>query len=99
MKKTNISYTKNHLSELIHLVREGESILIMDRETPVAKLEPVIYSKSSHDTWLSDKVARGILSRPRKKQKVPLLVGWKPARTESGIDPLDALNDDREDRV
>ena len=41
MNMANISYTRNHLSELINRVKEGETILIMDRQRPVARLEPV----------------------------------------------------------
>lgn len=41
MKKASISETKNRLSELIQCVRRGETVLITDRERPVARLEPV----------------------------------------------------------
>lgn len=99
MKKANISYMKNHLSELINHVREGESILIMDRHTPVARLEPVTYSLSGRDDWLADKIRRGVLSPPRAKRKSSLNKGWNPVPTRSGVDPLETLNEDREDRL
>jgi len=99
MKKANISYTKNHLSELINQVREGESILIIDRHTPVARLEPVNYSLSNQHSWLADKIRRDLLSPPKKKHKASLLAGWNPVPTQSGVDPLEILNEDREDRV
>ncbi|MBX3747863.1 MAG: type II toxin-antitoxin system Phd/YefM family antitoxin [Verrucomicrobiae bacterium] len=41
MDKANATYTRNHLSEILARVREGETILIMDRQQPVARLEPV----------------------------------------------------------
>ncbi len=99
MKKANISYTKNHLSELLHLVREGESVLIVDRKTPIAKIEPVTYSIRNHSAWLADKVRKGLLSEPRQKKTASPLAGWKPVRSATGADALDALNQDREDRV
>ena len=99
MKKSNISYTKNHLSELINQVREGESILIMDRHTPVARLEPVNYTNNDQSSWLEEKIRRDILSPPRKKHKKSLLAGWNPVKTRTGVDPLDILTNDREDRV
>ncbi len=41
MKTASISQTKNQLSALLDAVRHGETILIMDRNCPVARLEPV----------------------------------------------------------
>lgn len=41
MKTTTITEAKNGLSALIDRVRAGESIVILDRGTPVARLEPV----------------------------------------------------------
>ncbi len=44
MKTTTITEAKNGLSALIDRVRGGDTILILDRGVPVARLEPV----SSH---------------------------------------------------
>jgi prevent-host-death family protein len=41
MNTTTITEAKNGLSALIDRVRSGESILILDRGVPVARLEPV----------------------------------------------------------
>jgi prevent-host-death family protein len=41
MKTATITEAKNGLSALIDRVRAGESILILDRGVPVARLEPV----------------------------------------------------------
>jgi prevent-host-death family protein len=41
MKTATITEAKNRLSSLIDHVREGESILILDRGVPVATLEPI----------------------------------------------------------
>ncbi len=41
MKIATITEAKNGLSALLDQVRAGESILIVDRGTPVARLEPV----------------------------------------------------------
>lgn len=42
MKTATITQAKNGLSALIDRVKGGESILILDRGTPVARLEPII---------------------------------------------------------
>lgn len=41
MKTATITEAKNRLSALIDRVRSGESVLILDRGVPVARLEPV----------------------------------------------------------
>lgn len=65
MKKSNISYTKNHLSELLNCVREGESVLIVDRKTPIARLEPVDIADTP-DAWRQRLVGDGIVKPPQK---------------------------------
>ncbi|MHB1310353.1 MAG: type II toxin-antitoxin system Phd/YefM family antitoxin, partial [Limisphaerales bacterium] len=41
MKTASIAMAKNQLSRLLRQVRGGESILITDRNQPVARLQPV----------------------------------------------------------
>jgi prevent-host-death family protein len=41
MRTATISDAKNGLSALIDRVKAGESVVILDRGTPVARLEPV----------------------------------------------------------
>lgn len=41
MKTATITEAKNRLSALIDQVRAGQSILILDRGLPVARLEPI----------------------------------------------------------
>jgi prevent-host-death family protein len=42
MRVASITEAKNTLSALIARVRAGESVLILDRGVPVARLEPVV---------------------------------------------------------
>lgn len=41
MKTANVSYFRTHLSKLLDAVRNGETIEIRDRNTPIARLVPV----------------------------------------------------------
>jgi prevent-host-death family protein len=41
MRTTTITEAKNQLSRLLDRVRAGESIVILDRGIPVARIEPV----------------------------------------------------------
>jgi prevent-host-death family protein len=45
MKKATISHAKNNLSQLIDWVKAGETVIILDRHVPVARLEPIAQSK------------------------------------------------------
>ncbi len=55
MKIVNISHTKNNLSALIDLVKQGETVLIVDRNKPVARLESALTDKNID---VEDRVAR-----------------------------------------
>jgi prevent-host-death family protein len=40
MKRVKLSELKAHLSEYVAAARRGETVIVCDRDTPVAKLEP-----------------------------------------------------------
>ena len=42
MKTATVTEAKNRLSALIDQVKAGETVTILDRGTPVARLEPVV---------------------------------------------------------
>ncbi len=46
MKTTNISQFKTHIGQVLRSVREGEQIVIMDRDIPVARVIPYADSES-----------------------------------------------------
>jgi antitoxin (DNA-binding transcriptional repressor) of toxin-antitoxin stability system len=66
MKKATISVAKNTLSRLIELVKRGETVLIFDRDTPVARLEPITRDPELSFPLMSDLVKRAIVAPPRK---------------------------------
>lgn len=69
MKKASITETKNRLSVLLDRVRQGETVLIMDRDKPVARLEPITPSIDMDvEEWLVELERVGIVRRP----KIPL---------------------------
>lgn len=98
MNKANISYTRNHLSEMLARVREGESILIVDRQHPVARLEPVTGPSARGDApWQADLVRRGLLRPARNHLDAKALRALPLPTPEAGGDILDALLADREE--
>jgi prevent-host-death family protein len=66
MKTVNISDLKARLSSHIKIVREGQEVLVCDRNQPVARIVPVHLDNQSDQT--KKLVARGILVPPAKKR-------------------------------
>ena len=67
-----ISDLKAHLSAHIQLVKDGEEVLVCDRDKPVARIVPC--RLTGHSQQEQRLVARGVLTLPLKKQ--PALVSW-----------------------
>lgn len=42
VKTTNISQFKTHISSMLRSVRDGDHIVIMDRDIPVARVTPYV---------------------------------------------------------
>lgn len=93
----NISFAKNHLSELIDRVRAGHTITILDRRRPVARLSPI--APEEDKDWIRDLVRRGIISEPRKRPDRRTLDRLQPVRLKGNADIVAAVIADREDRV
>ena len=72
MRTVNISDLKARLSAHIQLVRDGEEVLVCDRNKPVARIVPChLEGYSQHERRL---IARGALVPPLNKR--PASVSW-----------------------
>lgn len=93
MNTITITAAKNGLSALIDRVRAGESILILDRGVPVARLEPV--ASSADPTGRLQRLERAGVLRI-KAGKPPLKDLRNPApRLKPGVSAVSALLDER----
>ena len=97
MQRTSITEAKNNLSALIDRVRRGETVLICDRNRPVARLQPVGPGDASGKDapWLAGLVRDGLLApagKPISLRSLPKPV--KPAKPASIVE---ALRADREE--
>jgi antitoxin (DNA-binding transcriptional repressor) of toxin-antitoxin stability system len=71
MKVATISQTKNNLSKYLAMVKQGESIIIMDREKAVAKIEPIDNTEDFfQDNMLIALEREGIIKRSKKKPQL-----------------------------
>jgi prevent-host-death family protein len=90
----SISEAKNKLSALIDRVRAGESVLIVDRGKPVARLEPALSLDEDSEGRLA-RLERAGLAR-RGKGKIPMdLILSPPPRAKGGASALEALLEER----
>ena len=83
MKQVRIAELKARLSEYLRLVRAGESIAVLDRETPVAQIVPV----AERATLRVRKPAPG--APPLNRVRLP-----KPAKLS--VDVVQLLLDERQ---
>ena len=97
MKRATISYTKDHLSALIAEVREGRTVLIVDRRRPVAMLEPVNRAVAAGSDWISEQVRKGVVTQPRRKADLKALDAIPIPKPRRGGDIVRALRAEREE--
>src|SRR5271165_3845842 len=72
MKTVNISDLKARLSAHIQVVKNGEEVLVCDRNKPVARIVPC--RLTDHSVQEQRLVARGVLTLPLKRR--PTSISW-----------------------
>lgn len=93
MKTATITQAKNGLSALIDRVKGGESILILDRGTPVARLEPIAGGVSD-DGRLERLERAGLIRRGVAAPPVDLIRQRGPA-LPPGVSLVDYVIEER----
>ena len=96
MKKASISETKNRLSELLERVRRGETILITDRNRPVARLEPVGSARPVEVKARLDRLERAGVLRVGRGALVERIISEPAPRPKQGASAVAALLDERD---
>ncbi len=97
MHQANVSYTRNHLSEILARVREGETVLIMDRHQPVARLSPIEGTPLPDTPWQGDLVRRGLIRLATQRLKPEPFSDLPWPTPHAGGDILATLLADREE--
>jgi prevent-host-death family protein len=96
MKKASITETKNHLSRLLEEVQSGTTILIMDRDKPVARLEPVAAEERTNADRVAALVRAGMAVAPRKRLDVRAFLARAAVSLPPGTSAVRALLSERE---
>ena len=93
MKRVSVTDLKNKLSEYLRLVKKGETVEIVERNVPIARIDSVTRSGTSRAVDIEDLVRRGILKRPREKWDPEFLKNRPP--TPCSVDVVKILIEQR----
>ena len=67
MIKANVSTLKNSLSRYLQKVRQGETIEVVDRDLPIARIVPIGASMQDSEEWLAQMERLGLIRRGAMK--------------------------------
>jgi len=96
VRRATISETKNGLSALLDRVRHGETILITDRNRPVARLEPVLSGEhAGPDEGRLARLERAGVIRRARRGRLDEILRASPPSPAGGGDVLEALLEER----
>ncbi len=93
MKRATITEAKNQLSALIDQVRAGQTVLILDRGIPVARLEPVTGRPDPEGRL--ERLERAGIIRRAKRPLSPEDLSSPPPRPLKKASALEALLEER----
>lgn len=96
MIKVNLTEVKNRFSHYLRLVQTGETIQILDRDIPVARLERITGSPTSAEPVLERLVEAGIVTPPKHKRSATRMLKKPLARCKA--DAVKILVEERGDR-
>jgi prevent-host-death family protein len=94
MRSVNIAELKNQLSRYLTFAKDGEEVIIRDRNLPVAKLVPFSSDDAGEVELLL--VAAGKMRMPKAPVEVDKLLKI-PTGTVAGNEGIQALLNDREE--
>jgi prevent-host-death family protein len=97
MITANISKAKNGLSRYLDAVRKGETVLILDRNRPIAQIQPLTGKyQANYSARIDELTSGGLISCPKETtQSWPLLLET-PVSDEAFIGSVDALLEERD---
>ncbi len=92
MKTASVTESKNGLSRLLRQVKAGKSVLIFDRNVPVARLEPISPGSLPDDQRLLSLERQGLIRRPLKSGSIAaMLKKMKRPKLPPGASLVDAV--------
>ncbi len=95
MKTANVSTTKNRLSSILAEVKRGETYLVLDRNVPVARIEPL----QDVSEKLGSLVSTAKVVLPRTKLDVSTFLQTDRYTLPNGASAVSALLSDRDEET
>ena len=95
MKKASITEAKNQLSRLIDQVKEGNTVLILDRNIPVARLTPVDEAQMASSDLIAGLVRNGLAREPETSLDARKFTARSMAKLKKGTSAVAAVIDER----
>jgi prevent-host-death family protein len=95
MKQARISDLKNNLSRYLDLVRQGQTIQVLDRDTPIAFLTPISEAKTISGEDRLKQMERKGLVRKGNSSNIKTIISSPPPGKNAGV--LKALLKEREE--
>ena len=93
MKNAKISELRDNLSQYLARVRQGETVIVYDRDTPIARIDPVVSDDQDLPDWAREAMQKGILSPPKVRSRAPLNI--QPVKADPKFSLLEALLEER----
>lgn len=87
MVTASISELKNRLSEYLRKVQAGETVVVLDRNRPIARIERIV-GKEADEARLSRLEAAGLIKRATKPLPLDLLRSPPPKSKRSVVEAL-----------
>jgi prevent-host-death family protein len=94
METVSISRLKDQLSAYLQKVRRGQTVVVTDRNKPVAQLTPVV-AKESDDERLARLIAQGVVTPPKQSPPLSIEEIRKRRPQAPGAGVLEALLQER----
>ncbi|HEX9688831.1 MAG TPA: type II toxin-antitoxin system prevent-host-death family antitoxin [Thermoanaerobaculia bacterium] len=92
MKNARISELRDRLSEYLARVRKGETVIVYDRDTPIARIDPIAPAPKNIPEWVLEAERRGIATPPKIRDGARLPEPMKPKKP---VGLLEALLEER----
>jgi prevent-host-death family protein len=92
MKNARISELRDRLSEYLARVRKGETVIVYDRDTPIARIDPIAPAAEDLPDWVLEAYRKGIATPPRIRDGARLP---RPMKPKKPVGLLEALLEER----
>ncbi len=92
MERVTISQLKNSLSAYLKKVRAGQTVLVLDRNEPIAMLEPIDV-RSLPDERLARLEQAGLIKRSKTSRPLEALSKYKAPKIKANL--VQAVIDER----